>query len=301
MGRHDRLRDARITSLGRARDGESPRFFPASGVRGVVFDRFLRRSGSIRLVGTAHVSPRSRDRVVDAVRDERPDTVAIELDADRFTRLWNGRSGLRSLLGSDLSPSATLLALLFSLQQRRLAKRMNVDPGEADMLPAARVGREVGASVALVDASSVDSLNALTARCLSIGAVRSFRRRVNDDDSRARLQAAMDDIDDLDDAYGLTSGSLPERIDALETMPLADLERLVDAIETLFPAATDVMLRKRNEYMAGRLHRLRERGEDVVAVVGRAHVPGLRTLLDDPETIPAEHVTEPRTVRFVDG
>ncbi|MFC6725963.1 TraB/GumN family protein, partial [Halobium palmae] len=64
-----------------------------------MFDRFLGRSGSVRLVGTAHVSPRSRDRVVDAVRDERPDTVAIELDADRFTRLWNGRSGLRSLLG----------------------------------------------------------------------------------------------------------------------------------------------------------------------------------------------------------
>ncbi|MFC6726704.1 TraB/GumN family protein, partial [Halobium palmae] len=151
------------------------------------------------------------------------------------------------------------------------------------------------------DSSSVDSLNALTARCLSVEAIRSFRRRVEDDDSRARLRAAMADVDDLDDAYGLSSGSTEEQVEALETMPIADLERLVDAVETLLPAATGVMLRERNEYMAGRLHWLREAGESVVAVVGPAHVPGLRTLLDDPGSIPSEHVVEPRTVRFVDG
>ncbi|MFC4359473.1 TraB domain-containing protein [Halobium salinum] len=267
-----------------------------------MFDRFRGRPGSVRLVGTAHVSPRSRERVVDVIRAEQPDTVAIELDADRFTRLWrDDGSRLRDLLGSDLSPAATLLALVFSVRQRRLAREMGVEPGEADMLPAARTGREVGATVTLVDSSSTDAFDELTARCLSTDAVRSLVRRVGDGETRAEMRAAMEEMEELDRTYDLSSGSVEAQVEALETMPLADLDRLVDATGTLLPTVANVLLTERNRYMAGRLHWLREEGEETVAVVGRAHVPGLQALLDDPDSIPTEHVTEPRSVRFVGG
>ena len=41
----------------------------------------------IKIIGTAHVSQQSVDEVRTAIGDFRPDVVAIELDASRFTAL----------------------------------------------------------------------------------------------------------------------------------------------------------------------------------------------------------------------
>lgn len=260
-----------------------------------------RRSGSVRLVGVTHVSPASRPRVVDAVREERPDHVAIELDADRFRRLWNGdRAGVRGLVRSDLSPTALLLAAAFGLRQRRLFAEMDVEPGEADFLPAARTGRAVGATVSLIDAPKTETLNALAAGAFSASGVVAAVERLVTLSSDGALRAAVDDLHALDEEYGLEDASTAETVELLDAMPLDDVERLTDALGTLAPAVAETVLDARDERMAGRLHWLREHGRSTVAVVGRAHVPGMRRLLDDPERIPSAHVVEPRSVRFVE-
>ena len=40
--------------------------------------------GSVRVVGTAHVSAESVERVEEVVEEEQPDTVAVELDESRY-------------------------------------------------------------------------------------------------------------------------------------------------------------------------------------------------------------------------
>lgn len=276
-------------------------FLSAYFVCETVLERFRRgRSGVVHIVGTAHVSPNSRTRVVETIRENQPDAVAIELDENRFTRLWNSESyGLRRLLSANLSPGATVLAVLFSVQQRRTFRKMGIKPGEADMLPAARTAHEVGATLSLIDSESVQTFNRLAEETFSLDAVWSVKRRFDDEQERERIREAATELEAFDDEHGFADTSVSERIELLETMSLDEIERLLDVVGTLFPAQTRLFVTERNEYMAGRLHWLRKDGKDVVAVVGRAHVPELQTLLDAPEMIPDEHITEPRSVRFV--
>lgn len=57
-------------------------------------------TGSVRVVGTAHVGERSRDKVREAIREETPDVVAVELDWRRYCSLRD--SAERSGYGVDM-------------------------------------------------------------------------------------------------------------------------------------------------------------------------------------------------------
>ena len=46
-------------------------------------------TGRVTLVGTVHLSPTSRERVVSAVRERDPDVVAVELDPLLFRAYWH--------------------------------------------------------------------------------------------------------------------------------------------------------------------------------------------------------------------
>jgi len=50
----------------------------------------------VTLIGTAHVSEKSRQEVIDTIDELNPDHIAVELDKDRFESLKN-KSGWKNL------------------------------------------------------------------------------------------------------------------------------------------------------------------------------------------------------------
>jgi pheromone shutdown protein TraB len=109
-------------------------------------------TGSIRLVGTAHVSAESADRVEAAVAEEQPDVVAVELDESRYRQL-KGETP-EDIEPSDLLEGNTVFQFLaywmLSYVQARLGDRFDVTPG-ADMLAGVEAAEERDIDVALVD------------------------------------------------------------------------------------------------------------------------------------------------------
>jgi pheromone shutdown protein TraB len=110
------------------------------------------QEGSVRVVGTAHVSSDSVEEVERVIEEEQPDTVAVELDEGRF-RQMQGEAP------EDLDPSDVLkgsMAVQFlaywllSYVQKRLGDRFGIEPG-ADMKAGIDAAEAVGADVALVD------------------------------------------------------------------------------------------------------------------------------------------------------
>lgn len=108
--------------------------------------------GSVRVVGTAHVSPESAGEVERTIREERPDVVAVELDEGRFRQLKGDEP--EDLDAGDLLRGNTVFQFLaywmLSYVQTRLGDEFDVTPG-ADMLAGVETAEELGLGLALVD------------------------------------------------------------------------------------------------------------------------------------------------------
>ena len=108
--------------------------------------------GSVRVVGTAHVSEASVEEVESVIDAERPDVVAVELDEGRYRQLKGEEPD--DLDAGDLLKGNTVFQFLaywmLSYVQARLGDRFDIDPG-ADMKAAVDAAETQGTDVALVD------------------------------------------------------------------------------------------------------------------------------------------------------
>jgi pheromone shutdown protein TraB len=108
--------------------------------------------GSVRVVGTAHVSEASAREVEEVIAEERPDVVAVELDEGRFRQLKGDTPD--DLDAADLLKGNTVFQFIaywmLSYVQSRMGERFDVKPG-ADMMAAVETAEEHGIDVALVD------------------------------------------------------------------------------------------------------------------------------------------------------
>ena len=111
-----------------------------------------RGPGSVRVVGTAHVSSDSVREVEETIREVRPDVVAVELDEGRYRQMRGGTPD--DLEPSDLLRGNTVFQFIaywmLSYVQAQLGEKFDVKPG-ADMLAAVDTAEEEGLDVALVD------------------------------------------------------------------------------------------------------------------------------------------------------
>jgi pheromone shutdown protein TraB len=108
--------------------------------------------GSVRVVGTAHVSSESVEEVERVVDEESPDVVAVELDEGRFRQMQG--EAPEDLDASDLLKGSLafqfLAYWLLSYVQKRLGEKFGIEPG-ADMKAGIDAAERVGADVALAD------------------------------------------------------------------------------------------------------------------------------------------------------
>jgi pheromone shutdown protein TraB len=108
--------------------------------------------GSVRVVGTAHVSEASAREVEEVIAVERPDVVAVELDEGRFRQLKGDTPD--DLDAADLLKGNTVFQFIaywmLSYVQSRMGERFDVKPG-ADMMAAIDTAEAHGIDVALVD------------------------------------------------------------------------------------------------------------------------------------------------------
>ncbi len=108
--------------------------------------------GNVTVVGTAHVSAESAERVEERIREERPDVVAVELDEGRYRQMQGETPD--DIEAKDLLSGNTVFQFLaywmLSYVQTRMGDRFDIEPG-ADMRAGIDTAEELGMGVALVD------------------------------------------------------------------------------------------------------------------------------------------------------
>jgi len=109
-------------------------------------------TGSVTVVGTAHISHESVEEVERTIEERRPDVVAVELDQTRYRRLKG--EAPEDIDPGDIISGRTVYQFLaywmLSYVQARLGDRFDIEPG-ADMMAAIDSAEKHGSGVALVD------------------------------------------------------------------------------------------------------------------------------------------------------
>ncbi len=203
----------------------------------------------ILLVGVAHVVDLARP--LDELLCERTlDAVAVELDPERARAILDDGPATTRRTGGPL------FARLWSVVQRRLGADLGGGPPGAEMRAAARIAKDRGLPLYLID----DPI-----RLTLVRLVRSMSLR-----ERLLL------VGSAFAALFVPSRAVVREMDRYVEAPDAYAEELRRASPTL----ARVLLDERNEHMAERLAHLRQRGLGRIAVVvGDAHLPGLRLAL----------------------
>ncbi|RLB46974.1 MAG: TraB family protein [Deltaproteobacteria bacterium] len=107
----------------------------------------------IYVVGTAHISQKSVEEVLEVIAQVKPDTVCVELDAMRLAALSDNSRWEKLDIFQVIKEKKVLFlmtSLVLSAYQRRMGEALGVQPG-AEMVAAVKAARESGAELVLVD------------------------------------------------------------------------------------------------------------------------------------------------------
>ncbi|RVU40699.1 TraB/GumN family protein [Lujinxingia sediminis] len=231
---------------------------------------------SITLIGTAHISQESVETVRRILSAEKPETVCVELDSERFKALTEEQNfqdlNLREVIrkGQLTFLMARLALMAF---QRRMGSYTGVKPG-AEMAAAIELADELGLEVELVDRNVRTTL-------LRAWRKTSFWRR---------SAVAMSLLAGVFDRNEMGEEELAELRQS------HNIGAILDELGEAMPSVKTVLVDERDLFMA---HHIRNApGQTIAAVVGAAHVPGLVRRLnatDTPEEAREVDVVPPRS------
>ena len=226
------------------------------------------RRECLTIIGTAHVSEESVNEVKDAIYEQQPDVVAIELDRGRYTRIRQQMLGIET----DDTISVTKIikenkvglfftSTLLGYFQTKIGDDVDVAPG-SEMIGAIEASEDLEIPIALID------------------------RDVN-----VTLQRALNKMGAMEKAkfiYGLVLSVFgfgdEEEIDIEDLKNSEKIDELMEMFKDEAPSVHEVLVHERDAYLAGRIMQLPQ--DKVIAVVGAGHKPGIMEYLDHPETIP---------------
>ncbi len=217
--------------------------------------------GQVTVLGTAHVSKASAEKVRELLASEAYDAVGVELCPSRYNAIVQpdalAKMDLLQVLREGKVPMVTA-SLALGAYQQRLAEQFGIEPG-AEMRAAIEVGKEASLPVLLLDREVGTTLKRIYRK------VRWWRRL----GLLAGLMASVLSREDVaeDEVERLKEG------DILET---AFTQFAEQAQELYIP-----LIDERDRYMAARVHEELARGghRHILIVVGAGHLKGIANYL----------------------
>ena len=226
--------------------------------------RIFLEDKEIILIGTAHVSKQSAEQVKEVIEAEKPDSVCIELDEQRYQSIIEGNKWKDSDIFKVIKEKkATLLLmnLVISSFQKRMAKHLNIQAGQ-EMIQGIQSAKELGANLVLADRNIQTT----------------FSRIWHNLGFWGKMQLLTQII------YSIFSDETISE-EELEKMKSKDmLNSILSDFTEHFPKLKTPLIDERDQYLSQKIKEAP--GNKIVAVLGAAHVPGIT------EEIKKEHDLE---------
>lgn len=209
---------------------------------------------NIRLVGTAHVSDDSVKEVENAIIETDPEIVAIELDKDRFVAMFQNKKNnvdLKSVIKQGKVGIYIVHSILANFQ-KNIGEQFGIKPG-SEMKKATDLAIQHGKPISLID------------RPINV----TLSRTVN----KMTLKEKFDFLMGL-----LTEQNLELDEKAVNDM-VSNADDLILLLKDISPSIYETLVDERDRYMAKNLFEASKGKENIVAVVGAGHVPGIKNYL----------------------
>lgn len=204
----------------------------------------------ITIIGTGHVFNLA-EPVSFIVKNTWPDAVLVELDMGRYDSLTNPRED------DGTEPEMSPIYRQTSRYQRRMSERNGTSLG-GEFLAAINTGKLVGADIIPIDTDAMKVLEEMWSEM-------SFRER-----ARYRISGISDSI----------GGT--KKVERVHSDFAADEESYIEAMRKRYPTLVRKLIDERNQSMAEQINAATEKYDNIVVVVGDAHVEGICKLLHDP-------------------
>jgi pheromone shutdown-related protein TraB len=208
----------------------------------------------IILVATAHVLKQSADLIETVINEERPDSVCVELDEGRYQNIQNPKAWENTDIIQVIKSKKVgfLLAnLILASFQKKIAKDLNTVAGQ-EMLQGIKSAKETGAQLVLAD------------RSIQTTFIRIWRRLNIWEKCKLIFSLLFSFSDDKDISND----------DVSELLKIDVLESVTSEMRQQFPKIAAVLISERDQYLACKIKQAP--GNKVVAVLGGAHVPGVK-------------------------
>ena len=227
----------------------------------------------IILIGTAHVSKNSVEEVRETIKNEQPDSVCIELDAQRFEAInqkdkWSNTDIVQIIKSKR---AGFLFAnILLSNYQRKLAEQFGIESGQ-EMMEGIACAKEYGAELVLADRSIQITFNRIWRGC-------SLWEK-----TKLLFSIIISVVDDQE----ITEEDL-ENLKS-EDMLSAALAEMGSA----FKGVKRYLVDERDQYLAYKIKNAP--GKKIVAVLGAAHITGIKEELFKEQDIAKLEVIPPKS------
>ncbi|EMJ96632.1 TraB/GumN family protein [Leptospira alstonii] len=219
---------------------------------------------TVTILGTAHISQKSIDEVQRIIREEKPDTVCVELCNSRMRSVqdsdhWNKLDIFKVF--KERKMYLLLSSLILSAFQKKLG-RGSIRPGD-EMRMAIGEGEKIGAKIVPIDREVSITLKRAW---WNIGIF-----------SRLFLLSAL-----------LTSLFVKEDIseEKIEEMKSEDvLKDLFSQLPKRYESIKNVIIDERDSYLAQKIRDSAKEGKKVFAVVGAGHLQGIMNHVQEEKDI----------------
>ena len=206
----------------------------------------------IILIPTAHVSQESAKLVRETIEEEKPDSICIELDKQRYENLKNPDAWKNTnIIDIIKQKKVTLLIanLILSSYQKNIAKKLKTKPGQ-EMIEGMKASEEFGINLVLADRS-------IQTTFMRIWRKMGFFEKI-------KLFFSLMSIDDDEDVSEEDLQKLIER---------DNLELAIEDMGKDYPQIAATLLHERDKYLAYNIKNAP--GDKVIAILGAAHTPGV--------------------------
>jgi len=209
----------------------------------------------ITIIGTGHVFNLSQS-LLQIFDEKEPDILCVELDKQRYNALVTKQTNPEKY--KEQSKNLPILYKLLSRFQDGLAKEYGVQAGQ-EMLTTINYAKNHQKPVAFID---------MNAQVL-------FSKMLKNMTFREKIRILFSAIGGI-----FVSKKIVEKeLDKIQD----DFDYYMKEIGKKFPTIKKTLIDERNEYMAKQLKTADEQYEQVIAVVGDGHIPGIAKLLGDKE------------------
>ena len=213
---------------------------------------------TITLIGTAHISQDSINEVTEAIKTQKPDCVAIELDQKRCDSIKNPDSWRQLDIIKVLKRGEGFLLLanlVLASFQKRMGQNVGVRPGD-EMVAAMKVAEELNIPTTMVDRPIQTTLRRAWAKNSLWG--------------QCKLLSAM-----------ISSAFTSEKISSEEIEELknnSEMDSMMKELSDYMPTVKEVLIDERDKYLAS--HIWESEGSNIIAVLGAGHLPGVQAYLE---------------------